>query len=86
MDPSDMVRLMDEMIAKRLVARDRDPADRRRYRITLTATGRNTLTTARKVIREAERTTLQPLSATERATLHALVTKIHARSDHPANR
>ncbi len=39
-DTSDMVRLMDDLIAKELVARDRDPADRRRYRIGLTAKGR----------------------------------------------
>ncbi|TCO43690.1 DNA-binding MarR family transcriptional regulator [Kribbella antiqua] len=79
-DASDMVRLMDELIAKRLVTRERDPADRRRYRISLTMKGRNAMTTAQKVVREVERTTLQPLTAAERATLHALVTKIHARS------
>jgi DNA-binding MarR family transcriptional regulator len=78
MDPSDMVRLMDELIAQRLVGRERDPEDRRRYRITLTAKGRKALTTAGKVIREVERATLQPLSAAERATLHALVTKIRS--------
>jgi DNA-binding MarR family transcriptional regulator len=78
MDPSDMVRLMDELIAQGLVGRERDPLDRRRYRITLTAKGRSSLTTAGKVIRQVERTTLQPLSAAERATLHALVTKIRS--------
>ena len=36
-----MVRLMDELISKRLVGRERDPADRRRYRISLTAKGRS---------------------------------------------
>lgn len=80
MDPSDMVRLMDELVAKRLVARERDPADRRRYRITLTMKGRRARTTAGKVIQEVERTTLEPLSAAERATLHALATKIRTRS------
>ncbi len=77
-DPGDMVRLMDELVARRLVARERDPADRRRYRITLTARGRNTLAAARKVVREVERVTLQPLTAAERTTLHALVTKIRS--------
>ncbi|MFG1820265.1 MarR family winged helix-turn-helix transcriptional regulator [Kribbella sp. NPDC049174] len=80
MDPSDMVRLMDELISKRLVGRERDPADRRRYRITLTAKGRAALTTAGQVIREVEQASLEPLSAAERATLHALVTKVRARS------
>jgi DNA-binding MarR family transcriptional regulator len=80
MDPGDMVRLMDELVAERLVARDRDPADRRRYRITLTANGRTALSSARKVIREVERVTLKPLTTTERATLHALATKIRTHS------
>jgi DNA-binding MarR family transcriptional regulator len=77
-DASDMVRLMDDLIAKGLVARDRDPADRRRYRIDLTAKGRRTAKTARTVIQEVEQTTLQPLSAAERATLLKLVAKVHS--------
>jgi DNA-binding MarR family transcriptional regulator len=75
-DPSDMVRLMDGLLADGLVSRDRDPGDRRRYRISLTPQGRKALTTARTVVREVEKTTLQPLSAAERATLHRLVMKI----------
>ncbi|MFF1817233.1 MarR family winged helix-turn-helix transcriptional regulator [Kribbella sp. NPDC058245] len=77
-DASDMVRLMDDLIAKGLVARDRDPADRRRYRIDLTAKGRRTTKTARTVIQEVEQATLQPLSAAERATLLKLVAKVHS--------
>jgi DNA-binding MarR family transcriptional regulator len=77
-DASDMVRLMDDLIAKGLVARDRDPVDRRRYRIDLTAKGRRAAKTARTVIQEVEQTTLQPLSAAERATLLKLVAKVHS--------
>ncbi|MFK4084109.1 MarR family winged helix-turn-helix transcriptional regulator [Kribbella sp. NPDC020789] len=77
-DASDMVRLMDDLIGKGLVARDRDPADRRRYRIDLTAKGRRATKTARAVIQEVEQTTLQPLSAAERATLLELVAKVHS--------
>ena len=79
MDPSDMVRLMDELIDRRLVARDRDPADRRRYRVTLTAGGRKTLAAGRNVVREVEKATLAPLTAAERATLRDLAVKIHRR-------
>ncbi|TDU89115.1 DNA-binding MarR family transcriptional regulator [Kribbella voronezhensis] len=78
-DPSDMVRLMDGLLADGLVSRDRDPADRRRYRISLTPQGKKALSTARTVVRDVEKTTLHPLTATERATLHRLVTKIHQR-------
>jgi len=77
LDPSDMVRLMDGLLADGLVARDRDPADRRRYRISLTPKGKKALATARAVVREVEKATLQPLTAAERATLHRLVTMIH---------
>jgi MarR family transcriptional regulator, lower aerobic nicotinate degradation pathway regulator len=81
MDPSDMVRLMDELIDRRLVARDRDPADRRRYRVTLTAGGRKALAAGRSVVREVEKATLAPLTAAERATLHDLALKIHRRTE-----
>lgn len=86
MDTADMVRLMDALIEKRLVQRERDPADRRRYRITLTAKGRTALTAARNAVREVEQTTLQPLTPAERATLHALVTKIRDRTARPSQR
>jgi len=79
-DPSDMVRLMDGLLADGLVSRDRDPSDRRRYRISLTPQGRKALTTARAVVREVEKTTLQPLTAAERVTLQRLVTKIQQNS------
>jgi MarR family transcriptional regulator, lower aerobic nicotinate degradation pathway regulator len=77
MDPSDMVRLMDELIDGRLVTRDRDPLDRRRYQVTLTAAGRKALATGRTGVREVEKATLAPLTAAERATLHDLAMKIH---------
>jgi MarR family transcriptional regulator, lower aerobic nicotinate degradation pathway regulator len=80
MDPSDMVRLMDELIGRRLVARDRDPADRRRYQVRLAAGGRKALATGRNVVREAEKATLAPLTAAERATLRDLALKIHRRT------
>ena len=76
-DPSDMVRLMDGLLADGLVSRDRDPADRRRYRISLTSKGKKALAAARAVVQEVEKATLQPLTQAERATLHRLVTKIH---------
>ncbi|MFC9687730.1 MarR family winged helix-turn-helix transcriptional regulator [Kribbella sp. NPDC056951] len=77
-DASDMVRLMDELIGKKLVSRDRDPEDRRRYRIDLTAKGRRAMATARAVIQEVEQVTLQPLSAVERVTLLKLAAKIRS--------
>ncbi|GAB2919299.1 MarR family winged helix-turn-helix transcriptional regulator [Nonomuraea fastidiosa] len=79
LDPSDMVRLMDGLIAAGLAVRDRDPADRRRYRISLTPDGQEALTRARALVAEVERETLAPLTAEERELLHELVTKVFTR-------
>ncbi|MFF0862674.1 MarR family winged helix-turn-helix transcriptional regulator [Nonomuraea sp. NPDC003560] len=76
LDPSDMVRLMDGLMAEGLAARERDPADRRRYRISLTAAGRDALERARAVVADVERETLAPLTDAERRDLHSLVTKL----------
>ncbi|NUR84710.1 MAG: winged helix-turn-helix transcriptional regulator [Nonomuraea sp.] len=76
LDPSDMVRLMDGLIDEGLATRDRDPADRRRYRLTLTPAGRDALDRARTVADDVERETLSPLSPAERVRLHDLVSKL----------
>lgn len=76
LDPSDMVRLMDGLIDAGLAARDRDPADRRRYRLTMTPEGAHTLERARAVVADVERETLAPLSPAERALLHELVGRL----------
>ncbi|MFB9908516.1 MarR family winged helix-turn-helix transcriptional regulator [Allokutzneria oryzae] len=77
LDPSDLARLMDELLTADLVARERDTADRRRYRVTLTTTGRAALRRAKAVVAKVEQETLAPLTETERKRLHALVGKIH---------
>ncbi|MFI9589004.1 MarR family winged helix-turn-helix transcriptional regulator [Nonomuraea sp. NPDC052265] len=76
LDPSDMVRLMDGLMNEGLAVRERDPADRRRYRISPTAAGRDTLERARAVVADVERDTLAPLTDAERRHLHTLVTKL----------
>ncbi|MET7338626.1 MarR family winged helix-turn-helix transcriptional regulator [Nonomuraea sp. NPDC005650] len=76
LDPSDMVRLMDGLIGEGLAERDRDPADRRRYRISLTPAGRDALDRGRALVERVERETLAPLTAGERERLHELITKI----------
>jgi DNA-binding MarR family transcriptional regulator len=81
MDPSDMVRLMDQLMARRLVSRERDVADRRRYKVALTAKGRRLLVAGRQVVRQVEQSTLAPLSPAERAALHELVVKIYRQAD-----
>ncbi|AQZ70949.1 MarR family winged helix-turn-helix transcriptional regulator [[Actinomadura] parvosata] len=79
LDPSDMVRLMDGLIAAGLTERDRDPADRRRYRLSLTPEGRRAFERARELVERVERETLAPLTRAERERLRELVTKIFTR-------
>lgn len=77
-DPSDVVKVVDELAAHGWVDRARDPGDRRRVRVTLTPEGRDALTglTARSA--EVQDAVLAPLDAAERATLHALLTRVYA--------
>ncbi|NJP89457.1 winged helix-turn-helix transcriptional regulator [Nonomuraea sp. FMUSA5-5] len=79
LDPSDMVRLMDGLIVAGLSERDRDPADRRRYRLSLTPEGRRAFERARELVERVERETLAPLTRAERERLRELVTKIFTR-------
>ncbi|KAB8197368.1 MarR family transcriptional regulator [Nonomuraea phyllanthi] len=76
LDPSDMVRHMDRLMDQGLAERDRDPADRRRYRISLTPAGRDALDRALDLVERVERETLAPLTDAERRRLHELVTKV----------
>ncbi len=80
--PSDMVDLMDLLEGNGWVARERDPADRRRYNLTLTDAGREALTRFDAVAFASEAAVLSALSPEERAQLGALVEKVlRARDD-----
>lgn len=73
--PSDMVALIDHLEGHGLVRRLRDPEDRRRYQVSLTAEGRRVLARYDQVARRAEDAVLAPLSARERASLARLCDK-----------
>jgi DNA-binding MarR family transcriptional regulator len=60
------------------VERRRDPADRRRYRLTLTPAGRRTLARYDALAAQAEADVLAPLSEAERRRLLDLVAKVVA--------
>lgn len=77
-DSGNMVELVDELEALQYAKRTRDPADRRRYIVTITPAGRRTLT---KVLEEVQHYTddfLSPLSDTERRRLTAALEKLYA--------
>lgn len=72
-DAGDVARLLDELEREGLVARERDPADRRRQIATISAQGRRALAGALSAAARAERRSLAALDAQERAQLHALL-------------
>ncbi|WP_237515182.1 MULTISPECIES: MarR family winged helix-turn-helix transcriptional regulator [unclassified Streptomyces] len=69
LDPTTVVTVIDEMERNGHVERRRNPADRRRYNLFLTATGREALATADRVATEVESAFFGGLSADERAAL-----------------
>jgi DNA-binding MarR family transcriptional regulator len=78
MDPSSMVAAIDELEAKGLVQRRRDPHDRRAYALHITETGTESLAQGRRLARAAEEELLAGLTADERAQLHALLLRVAA--------
>jgi MarR family transcriptional regulator, lower aerobic nicotinate degradation pathway regulator len=76
MDPSTMVSTIDDLEAKGLVERRRNPQDRRAHAVHITDKGRRTLAEARKLARGAQEELLAPLSKQEREQLHALLLRM----------
>jgi DNA-binding MarR family transcriptional regulator len=75
-DPRNVVGIIDDLETQRLVAREVDPADRRRHRICLTREGRRKMNTLRVAGAELEEGMLEPLSHAEREQLHRLLVKL----------
>lgn len=75
-DPSTMVQIIDELETAGLAERRVHEHDRRKRAIHLTPAGTQLLRRARKVVDRVAGELFEPLSADERATLHALLRKL----------
>jgi DNA-binding MarR family transcriptional regulator len=80
-DPSTMVVRMDALSERGLVERTRSAEDRRNYEIRLSPAGRELLAELRERAREHGERFYAPLTADERAQLHALLAKLAAGLD-----
>jgi DNA-binding MarR family transcriptional regulator len=77
-DRTTMVALLDALEAKSLVARHRDPHDRRRNTVALTPTGADRLRDAEAARAEVERRFLSPLPEAEAARFVAALRTLEA--------
>jgi DNA-binding MarR family transcriptional regulator len=78
--PSNLVGLLDALEGDGLIARARDPEDRRRHLVQLTDRGRDRLASAQRAALDAERDLLEPLSPSEREQLYAYLRRLAAHS------
>lgn len=82
LDPSNVVGLLNELEQRGLVARRRDPVDRRRHIVEIAAEGRKELHDVQRRLARVEDNLLRALSPEERTTLHHLLLRASA-AHHP---
>lgn len=75
-DATTMGALIDELDERGLVARSRNKSDRRRYDLTLSDKGVETLNAANDALAAAEQNFFSPLDKTQRKTIHALLQRL----------
>jgi len=76
LDPSQLVGILDTLEQRGVIARQRDPRDRRRHLVSLTTEGRRQLRRLRTAIDRLEDQLFAPLDPGERARLHAMLLRL----------
>jgi len=81
LDPSRLVALLDSLEERALIVRQRDPHDRRRHVVSITAAGKQELVKLRALIREVEDEYFGPLDPEERRLFHKLLLRLAVKND-----
>ena len=80
-DRSQLVGLLDSLEERGMIERRRDPHDRRRHVVSLTAAGKKQLAKFRSLIKRLDEDIVAPLDPESRETLHELLLRIASHHD-----
>ncbi|HEX2702839.1 MAG TPA: MarR family transcriptional regulator [Solirubrobacteraceae bacterium] len=81
LDPSRLVALLDSLEERDMVARQRDPQDRRRHVVSITNSGRKELARVRAIVSQFEDEFFAPLDAVNREALHTMLVALATQND-----
>src|SRR4051812_1330662 len=81
LDPSRLVAVLDSLEERGLVARQRDPQDRRRHVVSITADGKRDLARLRELTKKLENEYFAPLDEDDRRALSDLLQRLACHND-----